>query len=320
MRIAVYMGIALALVSLGALSIFKVPVDSEALALRSTEVKRKVGPGLHMRIPFLENVVTEPVLREQQFGYDTVFEIHGCPAAVSVIDRIEDFESYHASGGDLTVLMDMRHAIKMSLDALPDISGSAQLDRPYDQQIAERLRPLTGPAADGLHVNRIHVSLEEGCVPKRVVTETPLPSLAAQQGGAFAPERAAPGNLRMTTFDGVEIRIEGFAATYQIEDTARAATCFSQNRSIVATRVAHLAEATLREVVENLTLDQMAELPTRLHRMLPNNNLGQCGVSLGSVDFNDATFARRSVVNCEEAPTEDCFPQTFLTPGLTLQD
>ncbi|MEM9231794.1 MAG: hypothetical protein AAGB10_19540 [Pseudomonadota bacterium] len=320
MRIAAYIGIVLALVSFGALSIFNVPVDSEALVLRGTEVQRKVGPGLQFRMPFFENVVTVPVLREQQFSYDTAFEIQGCQAAVSVIYRIGDLEEYHASSGELTALTDKRPAIEASLDALPDLSGFAQSDKPYADQISERLKSLSGPASNGVYINRIRVALEDGCEPKRIVKETPLPSLSVQQVDVFGSERVAPGNLRVATSDGVEIQIEGFVATYEIDDRTRAETCFGKNGSIVATRVGSLAEATVREVVENLTLAELEELPARLVKELPNNNLAQCGLSLGAVDFNLATFARRSVVNCDETLTEDCFPKSFVIPGLAVQD
>lgn len=320
MRLAVYIGFTVALVSLGAFSTFTVPVDSEALVLRGTEVNRKVGPGLQVRMPFLEKVVTEPVLRERLFNYDTAFEIQGCRADVAVIYRVGDLEAFHASNGGLMALEGQRGAIEMSLDALPDLSVFAESERPYGQQISERLQPLAGPAADGLYVNRIDVSLEDGCEPKRILKETPLSSVAAQRVDAYAPERAAPGYLNVTTSDGVDILIEGFVATFRIDDTARVETCFGQNRGIVATRVGHLAEATGLEVVEGLALDQMAELPERLHEALLDNDTGDCGLSFGAVDFNEATFTRRTVVNCEETPTEDCLPQSFVFPGLSVQD
>lgn len=264
MRIAMFIGIALFLVSLGSLSVFRVPVDSEALLLRGTEVIRKVGPGLHFRMPFLENDVTVAVLRAQRFSYDNAFEIQGCQAAVTVIYRIGDLEEYHASGGELTALTDKRPAIEMSLNTLPDLLGNAQSDSHYADQISEHMRPLAGPAGDGFYINRIHVALVDGCEPERIVKETPLPSPAVLPLNAFASERVAPGNLRVTTADGVVILIEGFVATYRIEDTTRAETCFGQNESVIATRIGYLAEVAVRESAETLKFAQLAELPARL--------------------------------------------------------
>lgn len=320
MRIAVFLSFALVLLFFGVLSIFSVPEDSEALVLRGTEVKRKVGPGLQAHAPFFENVVIEPVLRERLFRYDTPFEIQGCQADVSLIYRIGDLEAYHAFGRDLRALMDKRHAVEGLLDTLPDLPSFAESDKPYARQISEHMKPLAGPVADGLYINRIDVSLEDGCEPKRIVRETPLPSLVSRQVDAFAPERVAPGNLRVTTSDGMEILIEGFVATYQIEDTSRAASCFGQNSTIIATRIGHLAEVAIGRAVEKLTLAQLAELPTKLPGELNENDMSQCGLSLGAVDFNEATFARRLVINCEETPTEDCSPKPFVIPGLTVQD
>ena len=76
----------------------------------------------------------------------------------------------------------------------------------------------------------------------------------------------------------------------------------------------------MRETVETLTLAQLAELPARLREVLVDNDMGQCGLWLGAVDFNEATFARRSVVNCEETPTEECFLTPFVIPDLSVQD
>ena len=320
MRATVYIGIALFLVSFGALSVFRVPVDSEALVLRGAEVTRKAGPGLQFHVPFFENVVTVAVLCEQRFSYDTAFEIQGCQAAVSVIYRIGDLEEYHASGGELTALMDKRPAIETSLAALPDLSQFAQSDRPYTNRISEHLKSLAGPAADGFYINRIHVALEDGCEPRRIVKQTPLPSPAVRQLDVVASERTAPGNLRVTTSDGVEILIEGFVATYRIDDTTRAKTCFGQNESIIATRIGHLAEVAVKKTVETLTLAQLAELPARLREVLVDNDMGQCGLSLGAVDLNAATFSRRSVVNCEETPTEECSLTPFVIPDRSVQD
>ena len=320
MRIAIYFSIALFLVLFGALSIFIVPMDSEALVLRGADVKRKVGPGLHIRAPFIENVVIKPVLREQRFSYDTAFEIQGCQAAVSMVYRIVDLEAYHASGGDLMALKDKRHAIEMSLVDLPNLSGFAKSDKAFAHQISEHLRPLAGAVAGGLDINRIHVTLVDGCEPKRIVKETPLPFLVAQPAVVFAPERTAPGNLSATTSDGVELLIEGFVPTYQINDASRVATCFGQNSSIIAIRIGSVAEMAVRRVVEKLTLARMAEFPKRLLEELRENDIGKCGLSFGAVDFNEATFARKSFVNCEETPIKDCIAEPFVIPGLSAQD
>ena len=317
LRIAALFGMALALLALGFLSAFNVPVDSEALVLRGGEVQRKVGPGIHVHIPLVEQVMTEPVLRERLFGFDDPFEIRGCRAAVTLIYRIGDLETYHATGGDLAPLRARHQDLVKAFDTVPDLSSFKETATPYDIRIAEHLTTLTGPVAGGLHINRVDVSLEEGCEPKRIVKQVPMARILAEPVGELAPERASTSATRATTADGAELQIEGFIATYRIADETRVENCFGRKRDLIAVRLGNLAERAAIDAVRSIPLDRLAELPQRLQAALLKNDLDQCGLALGAVDFSMATLARRSIVNCDETRDEACNPNTLVFPGFS---
>lgn len=318
LRIAAFLGIALALLVLGFLSVFNVPVDSEALVLRGSQVQRTVGPGIQIRIPIVEQVVTEPVLRERQFIYDAPFEIQECRADLALIYRIGDLESYHAAGGDLAALGDKRRELSAALGTLPDLSRLDETAAPYADQISEHLSHLTGPAAGGLHISRVSVSVEEGCEPKRIIRQDQPARIVAEPIGTLASERALPASGRATTTDGAELQIKGIIATYEIIDETRVDRCFGRDRNHVAIRIGNLTERAMIEAIGTISLDRLAEFPSTLHTALLGNSLDQCGLALGAVDFGEATIARRQVVNCEETPVEECYVDAVVVPGFSV--
>ena len=318
MRIVVLLGIVLGFLGIGFLSIFIVPVDSEALILRGGEVKRKAGPGMHARIPLVEELVIEPVLRERQFLYETPFELQGCKADVSLIYRIGDLEAYHSSRRDLTVLANKRGELQTALDGVPDLSSFAGSQKPYAKQIASHLQQFSGPLASGLYVNAVQVRLEEGCEPKRIVREQPLEPIGGQQVSELAPYRALPGTLLVTTADAVELRIENFVATYDIVDELRAEQCFGQNRDLIGTRVESFAARALSEIIQKMMVGQLSEIPIKLKEALRDNELDRCGLAVGGVDFSNAAITERTIVNCDETPIEDCFTKPISVPGLVF--
>ncbi len=318
MRIVVLLGIVLAFLGIGFLSIFIVPIDSEALILRDGEVERKAGPGMHAHIPMVEQVVLEPVLRERQFLYETPFELQGCKADLSVIYRIGDLEAYHSAGRDTTVLANKRGEIQTALDDMPDLSSFAGSEKPYAKQIASHLQQFSGPLAGGLHINAVQVQLEEGCEPKRIVREQPLAPIGEAQVGELAPFRALPSSLIVTTADAVELRIENFVATYAIVDELRVEQCFGQNRDLVASRVESFAARALGEVIRKMPVAQLSEIPSKLRKAMQENELGRCGLAIGGVDFSKAAVAERTVVNCDETPIEGCFTKPISVPGLVF--
>lgn len=316
-RIAALFGVVLALLALGFFAVFNVPVDSQALVLRGGDVQRKVGPGIQVHIPLVEQVVTEPVLRERQFSFADPFDIQGCRADVTLIYRIGDLETYHGTGGDLASLQDKRRELEEALSTLPDLARFNDAATPYATRIAEHLAPLVGPAAGGLHINRVNTSLQEGCEPKRIVRQEPLARIVARPVGKLAAERALPGSMRATTADGVELQIEGFVATYEIQDQTKADNCFGQNRNLMAARIGNLAERAASDTIRSLTLDQLAQFPAALQSALRDNDLDQCGMVLGAVDFSDADMIRRTVVNCAETQDEACNQNAILVPGFS---
>lgn len=316
-RIAALFGLVLALLALGFFAVFNVPVDSQALVLRGSDVQRKVGPGIQLHIPLVEQVVTEPVLRERQFSFDAPFDIQGCRAEVTLIYRIGDLETYHGAGGDLASLQDKRRALEEALSTLPDLARFNDAATPYGTRIEEHLAPLAGPVAGGLHINWINTSLEEGCEPKRIVKQQPLALIIAQPVGELAAERASPGSMRATTADGVELQIEGFVATYEIQDQTKADNCFGQNRDLIAARIGNLAERAAGDTIRGLVLDQLAQFPAALQGALSNNDLDQCGLVLGAVDFSDASIVRRTVVNCTETQDQACDEKAIVIPGFS---
>ena len=316
MKSVASLGFALVLMALGFFSIFNVPVDSEALVLRFGEVHRKVGPGIQARIPVVERIVVEPVLRERQWRYDAPFRIQGCQAEVAVHYRIGDLRAYHAAKGVLSPLKDKRSQLEAALGTLPKLSGLAKTATPYAAQIADHLRSFSGPVEGGLHINRVNVALEEGCEPKRIVEEQRVAAMGTQPVGQLAPHRAAPGNLRAVTSDGVELQIENFAASYRIDDEARVEACFGGDRGLIAIRIGNLAERALSAVIRDIPFGQLAEAPARLHTALLDTDLDRCGVALGAVDFGKATVAKRLVINCEETSVEGCFSKPMTVRGL----
>ncbi|MEM9105620.1 MAG: hypothetical protein AAGC96_08185 [Pseudomonadota bacterium] len=317
-RTAALTGAVLALLALGFMAIFNVPVDSEALVLRGSDVQRKVGPGIQVHIPLVEQIVIEPVLRERQFIFDEPFEIQGCQAEIALIYRIGDLETYHADAGNPAVLQDKRQDLDMALSDLPDLSNFNEAATPYGTRIADRLTSITGPAEGGLYINRVNVSMNEGCEPRRIVKQEPMARIIAEPVGKLAPERATPGSSRATTTDGVELQIDGLVATYEITDETRGDNCFGANSNLIAARVGTLADRAAIAAISDMPLDRLAEFPARLQTALADNDLDQCGLALGAVDFSKATLARRSVVNCDETQDDACKHNTLAFPGFSV--
>ena len=304
-------GIAFALLCLGLFSIVRVAEDSEALILRSDEVQRKLGPGLHLRFPFLDKAVIEPVRRQQKFTFETPFIIQECQSEISLIYRISDLEAYYARGGSQTPLNDMRHDLQVALDFLPDLSELADATLPYADQIADHLQPFSGPVTGGLYITRASVDLEQGCEPKRIVQQETLTLTDINSDSALAPERTASGSLRATTLDGVELQIDDFVATYAIEDAAQVEACFGQNYDMISVRIENIAARFLKDAIQQVSLNRLSEIPAKLNAALKDDDLATCGLVMGAVDFSQVKITRRTVVNCEKTPVDDCFPSSI---------
>lgn len=292
----------------------RVPDDSEALILRGDEVQRKLGPGLHLRFPFKDKAIIEPVRRQQKFTFEAPFDIQGCQSEISLIYRIADLKAFHARGGSLAPLNEARHDLQVALDSLPDLSDFADATMPYADRIADHLQPVGERVAGGLHITRISVGLEQGCEPKRIVQHDILALADINPDMALASERTASGSMRATTLDDVEFQIDGFVATYSIEDAAQVEACFGQNYDLISVRVENAAARYINDAVQQVSLDGISEFPGKLNTALKDNDLGRCGLSLGAVDLSEVTITRRRIVNCEEAPVDECFLRATTIP------
>ncbi|MDD9976932.1 MAG: hypothetical protein OXQ30_04230 [Boseongicola sp.] len=298
------------------MSVFSVPEDSEALVLRGDAVKRKVGPGLQFKLPIFESAVIEPVLRVRQFRFDEPFQIQGCSATADLIYRIGDLEEFYAAGMSAEALEGKRADVEAALTTVPSLaefSGSAE---PFGTQIARHLNGLLGDTDNGIHITSINVQVEQDCEPKRVVVENQLDQLTNAGDDGLGSERGDPGVLRAVTQDRVELRIEGFVPTYNVADDAKARACFGNGTARIPPRIGALVDHAIRQVVQSLDFEEISQLPTRVHSAVASQDLSNCGLDLGAVDFSNTKLARRTLVNCADELADGCFDAPTLMPSL----
>lgn len=136
---------------------FTVLPQSEALIFdRSGRIKRKLGPGLQICMPFLETYLVEDTLLERQEDVESAFRGGKCKITVSVIWNISDLEKYYSLGRDATAASGIH---KLVQEALAEISGSAMPE--ISQHLHVSLRAKS-PAfeAFGVHFLRAPSTLE----------------------------------------------------------------------------------------------------------------------------------------------------------------
>lgn len=287
---------------------FIVPADSQALVLQGDQIVRKADAGMHLYNPQTEQVVIEPVFKENKFSFDTPFDIQGCAAIMVLLYQIGDLEAYYLNGRDLAALSALRSDIVTALAGLPERAVTLDGGRVYVSGFSNQLGPLNGDIAGGLLITRINVSLPDDCTPQRVVRETPVDAGFAPTVGDLANERTEPVDIRVTTADGVQLQINGFAPTFDVVDASAVATCFGQSPNAAAFWASNTSKQVVADVTKGLRLDQLAEVSAQLPAALDAANFAQCGLRGGGVDFSETTVIQRTIVDCDEGTAEICRP------------
>ena len=96
---------------------FVVHPENEALVFdRSGNIKRKVGPGLHSCVPFLETASIENTFSTRNEEVESSWFDGGCIVKISVYWRISDLEKFHIIGREAVVVPRVRKAALNALD------------------------------------------------------------------------------------------------------------------------------------------------------------------------------------------------------------
>lgn len=110
---------------------FVVRPENEALVFeRSGNIKRKVGPGLHSCMPFLETVSIESTFSIRSEEVESLWFNGGCKVKLTAFWRISDLEKYHIKGREQVVVPRIRKAALHALDSaeLPNIEFAEILE------------------------------------------------------------------------------------------------------------------------------------------------------------------------------------------------
>lgn len=107
---------------------FNVLPESEALVFdRSGTIKRKVGPGLQICVPFFETVLVENTLFERQEDVETSLRDNSCKIKVSVIWSVSDLETYYTLGQETAAAIAIRRLVQQAVASadFAEVGGEA---------------------------------------------------------------------------------------------------------------------------------------------------------------------------------------------------
>lgn len=95
---------------------FTVLPESEALVFdRRGTIKRKVGPGLQICVPFFETVLIEDTLIERQEDVEMSLRDNSCKIKVSVIWSVSDLETYYTLGQETAAAIVIRKLVQQAV-------------------------------------------------------------------------------------------------------------------------------------------------------------------------------------------------------------
>jgi hypothetical protein len=98
-------------------AMFTISPEQDAVVLRLGEVDRVVGPGLHFRLPIVEQVVVYETVWERQLILRGPFEFAGCPVQVEAVYSIGDVLKLHEVGSEMAALHILKEWIRNTMAA-----------------------------------------------------------------------------------------------------------------------------------------------------------------------------------------------------------
>ena len=286
-------------------AVFAIQPGSEAVVSRGDAIHRVLGSGVHIRVPFLEQVVIYQSFFEREARFDASFEVAGCPAHIGMIYRIGDVAAFHEAGANPAVLQALEPRVQAVLADVP-----AEAESPSTDAQTALNRAMREELVSGLEIMRMTVDLGD-CGPQQPRIELRrevLPGI--ETVGELGAERVGTVERWLQTSDGVRLDIQGVVPTYDIVDAARFEACF-RSTEIASPRLAGVASRALLRATGARPFEALGDIaeamPETMRERLGDRSSNieeECGIAFGAVDFSAAVVERVTEINCDETPEE----------------
>ena len=287
------------LYSLATQEFYVVRPEYQAVVTRDGEIARIEEAGIRYFDPDVEEVTLYDVYVEKLHKFDHPFEIIGCPAETKIVYRIGDVVHFHATGANDARIGELEEEIEEALGRVSPDSENPGTDGAI--LVHDLMNDLD---LSGLQVLRTIIDLGKcGPQPPRMEwREMPLPPLETK--GSIAEFQFGPSKVEVISADNQRVVIDNLVGSYGRTDADKIRTCFGD--SDPSLRLEPVNSARIREATGYLNLDEFSGLP---QRMLAESGYAEqmmedCGISLGAIDFSQATVIHRIPINCDESPRE----------------